>query len=249
MSRQKFVKTILLGPILSLLPRRWREVQPLFSTIHWPMAAAISGIAEFFVALLAYVFWYSYSVTHWARDAVYAAINAGADIPPTAQGFAGLALMFLHPFTWLIALCALEGAVRFLGGAFAGEALGILPLFLADKILARFTRGRRRRGPSDEGSGWSSFLPSIQRQISFLWHPDLPDEVEYSADATGELMSIRASRPKSGWEPPRVVCCDGAYYRLEASSEECGARPFVYALRRLATGVPGRSVIRYSAPS
>lgn len=243
------MKTILLGPILSLLPRRWREAHPLFSTIHWPMAAAISGITEFFLALLAYVYRYSYSVTHWARDAVYAAINAGADIPPTAHGFAGLALMFLYPFTWVIALCAVEGVVRFLGGAFADEALGSVPLFLAEKVWVRFTSRGHSEHPGDEQGSWSSFLPSIQRQVSYLWQRELPDEVEHSTDETGEKMTIRASHPKSGWEPPRVICCDGAYYRLEATSEGRGARPFVYVLRRLPAGLPGRSVIKYSPPS
>jgi hypothetical protein len=73
----------------------------MFSSIHWTIAATLSGMIESFFALLAFVYWYSYSVTHWAKDAVYSAINGGARIPPNTEGFAAFALMFLHPVTWL----------------------------------------------------------------------------------------------------------------------------------------------------
>jgi hypothetical protein len=248
-SREKLasVKTLLLGPILCLLPRRWRESHQLFSSIHWPIAATLSGMVESFLALLAFVSWYSYSVTHWAKDAVYSALNAGARIPQNTQGFAALALMFLHPVTWLISVCAFEGTIRFLGAAFTGNVLGIFPLFLLDKIWVRFTSSvRTERAEDRRRSSWSSFVPWIRQQAAFLRHPVLPDEVLYSADAIGEVMSISSSRPKSGWEPPRIVHCRDIYYRLEAASEQSGPKPFLYVLRRLPTGVHGRTVITYS---
>jgi hypothetical protein len=240
------VKTLFLGLLLSLLPRRWRESHLLFSSIHWPIAAALSGMLESFFALLAFLYWYSYSVTHWAEDAVYSAIQKGASIPPHTVGFAAFALMFLHPLTWLIAWWALEGAVRFLGAAFTGSVLGILPLFLLDKVWTRFTSSPRAEHPADTQNNWSSFFSSIRQRAAFLRNPALPDEVRYSEDATGEVMSIASSRPKSGWEPPRIIRCNDIYYRLEATSERPDPRPFLYVLRRLPAGVPGRTVISYS---
>jgi hypothetical protein len=241
------VKTLLLGPLLSLLPRRWRESHPLFSSIHWPIAAALSGMIESFLALLAFLYWYSYSVTHWAQDAVYSAIEKGARIPPNAVGFAAFALMFLHPVTWLISLFAVEGTVRFLGAAFAGNVLGIFPLFLLDKIRTRFTsRPLAADSGANTQSNWSSFSSSIRQRAAFFRNPVLPDELRYSADATGEFMSIASSRPKSGWEPPRIIRCKDIYYRLETASEQSGPRPFLYVLLRLPAGVPGRTVISYS---
>ena len=240
------MKTLLLGPLLSLLPRRWRESHPLFSRIHWPIAAALSGIIESFLVLVAFAYWYSYSVTHWAQDAVYSAIQKGASIPPHTVGFAAFALMFLHPVTWLISLCAVEGTVRFLGAAFTGNVLGIFPLFLLDKVWTRFTSSPHAERPADTQNNWSSFFSSIRQRAAFLGNPALPDEVRYSEDATGEVMSIASSRPKSGWEPPRIIRCKDIYYRLEAASEQSGPRPFQYVLRRLPAGVPGRSVISYS---
>jgi hypothetical protein len=201
---------------------------------------------ESFFALVAFIYWYSYSVTHWAKDAVYSAVNAGARIPLNTEGFAAFALMFLHPVTWLISWCAVEGMVRFLGAAFTGDVLGILPLVLLDKIWVRFTSSVRSERPADMRSSWSSFLPWVRQRVGFLRHPVLPDEVRYSADATGEVISIRSSRPKSGWEPPRIIRCNDIFYRLEAISEQSGARPVLYVLRRLPAGVPGRTVITYS---
>jgi hypothetical protein len=133
------VKTLLLGPILALLPRRWRESNPFFSSIHWPMAAALSGIGESCLALVSFVYWYSYSVTHWAQDAVSSAIAGGAVIPPDAQGFAALALMFLHPLTWMIGWFGVEGAIRFLGAAFADNVMGIYLFFVVERVWRRFT--------------------------------------------------------------------------------------------------------------
>jgi hypothetical protein len=240
------VKTLLLGPLLSLLPRRWRESHRLFSSIHWPVAAALSGVTESFFALVAFIYWYSYSVTHWAEDGVYSAIHAGARIPPSTVGFAAFALMFLHPLTWLIAWCALEGTVRFLGATFTGSVLGILPLFLLDKVWTRFALSPRAERPANTQNNWSSFFSSIRHRTALLRNPALPDEVRYSADATGDVISIASSRPKSEWEPPRIIRCKDIYYRLEAASEQSGPRPFLYVLRRLSAGVPGRAVISYS---
>jgi hypothetical protein len=201
---------------------------------------------ESFFALVAFIYWYSYSVTHWAQDAVYSAIEKGARIPPTAVGFAAFALMFLHPVTWLISLFAVEGTVRFLGAAFTGCVLGIFPLFLLDKVWTRFTASPQAERRADTRNNWSSFFSSIRQRAAFLRNPALPDEVRYSEDATGEVMSIASSRPKSGWDPPRIIRCKDIYYRLETASEQSGPRPFLYVLRRLPTGVPGRTVITYS---
>jgi hypothetical protein len=239
------VKTLLLGPLFSLLPRRWREANSLSSSICWPVAGALSGLMESLLALLALVSWYSYSVTHWAGDAVYAAIRAGAQIPANAVGFAALAVMCLHPLTWLIGFAAIEGVVRFMGAAFAQNVLGIAPFFVLDKLLLRFSPGSRPERPAETEEAWSSFFNFLRQQVVFLRHPVLPDEVLHSTDAAGGVMSIGSSRAKPGWKPPKVVRCGNEYYRLESSSERAGPRPFLYLLRRLPAGVPGRTVINY----
>jgi len=239
------VKTLLLGPVLSLLPRRWREALPLFSSIHWRVAAALSGLVESFLMLFALVYWYSYSVTHWAADAVGTAASAGADVRPGAEGVTAYAVMLLHPVTWLIFVCATEGIVRFLGAAFTGDVFGIFPLYVADRILWRITTRGRAESLPHTPSGPSSFFSWMRQRALLLGHPVVADEVQYSSDTSGEIMSISSSRPKSGWELPRIIRCKDVYYRLEVASERSGPRPFLYLLRRLPAGVPGRTVITY----
>ena len=74
----------------------------------------------------------------------------------------------------------------------------------------------------------------------------VPDELCVVRNTSEEILEIRASRPKPDWTPPRVVRYEDRYYRLEESARGSGPRPFVYKLRRLAAGVPGRTVLTYS---
>jgi len=129
-----------LGSFLAFLPKRWRESLPFHASVDWKPAVLLSGILECLIALIALIYWYSYSVTHWAADAVFSAIQNGAEINPNAIGFAGLAVTFLHPLTWLIAYFGFEGIVR-LCAAFTDTTLGVLPLYLLDKACLQFRRG------------------------------------------------------------------------------------------------------------
>jgi hypothetical protein len=124
--------------------------------------------------------------------------------------------------------------------------LGVLPLFVLDKALLRFSRGARAQRTAETESIWSSFFNSLRQQLVLLRHPALPDEVHHFTNELGDVMLVSSSRPKTGWEPPRIVRCENDYYRLETSSEQTGPRPFMYHLRRLPAGVPGRKVIYYS---
>jgi hypothetical protein len=72
------------------------------------------------------------------------------------------------------------------------------------------------------------------------------DEICVAKNDSEEFLEIRACRAKPEWTPPRVVRYQDRYYRLEDSSRTSGPRPFVYKLRRLAAGVPGRTVLIYS---
>ena len=75
--------------------------------------------------------------------------------------------------------------------------------------------------------------------------PVVEDELQRRREGEEEILEIFACRRKDGWIAPRVVKVDEAYYRLEENSTGSGERPFRYRLRRLAAGVPGRSVIIY----
>jgi hypothetical protein len=78
--------------------------------------------------------------------------------------------------------------------------------------------------------------------------PKLEDECREIVEGNELFLEIRASHPKGEWIPPRVVKVGDAYFRLEQASNGTAPRPFVFRLRRLAAGVPGRTVIVYERP-
>jgi hypothetical protein len=237
-----------LGPFLAFLPKRWRESLPFHASVEWRPAVLLSGILECVAAFIALVYWYSYSVTHWAADAVFSAIQNGAEIDPKAIGFAGLAVMFLRPLTWLIAYFGLEGIVR-LCAAFTDTTLGGLPLFLADKAYLQFVRGGNPLTAGKDNfsqSHLASGFRTVRERALMAALPLVPDELYLTQDGSDEILEIRSCRAKPDWTPPRVVRHEDRYYRLEACSQGAAPRPFIYVLRRLSAGVPGRTVLIYS---
>jgi hypothetical protein len=237
-----------LGPFLAFLPKRWRESLSFHASVEWRPAVLLSGILECIFALIALVYWYSYSVTHWAADAVFSAIQKGAEIDPRAIGFAGLAVIWLHPLTWIIAYCGVEGIVR-LCAAFTDTTLGSLPLFLADKIYLQFVRGGNALSAGADNfsqSHLASGMRAVRERVLMATVPLVPDELHFATRGSDEILEIRSCRAKPDWTPPRVVHHEDRYYQLEANSRGSAPRPFIYVLRRLSAGVPGRTVLIYA---
>jgi hypothetical protein len=243
--------TILLGPLLAFLPRPWRNSLPFSRSVQWVRAAILSGCVEFVAAVVALAYWYMYAMTTWVDHAVDAALSGKMGPGITTHQIAGVALAVwaTHPLTLLCGYFMFEGAVR-LGGAVSSDSvLGTLPLFLLDKIL--FGPFRRRRTDSFDSTGnfsgnAFSFWTAIRERMLIANLRQVPDELFFQADGPEEVLEIHACRRKQDWNPPRVVRIEDCYYRLEKSSLGSGARPFLYRLRRLAAGVPGRNVLLYS---
>jgi hypothetical protein len=219
---------------------------PFAKRVEWERATAISGFAEAALALVAMMYWYSYAMSTWVDSGVSVALSGkmGAGVRPQDIGGAALIVWWMHPMTWLLAYLGLEGALRLCAGAFAGHACGILPLFLADKIV--FGPFRRRKDGAGAGGNVSSFAGAISERVRTAGLSEVPDELCFTKDESGEILEIRACRRKQDWTPPRTVRYLDGYYRLEADSRAGGARPFLYRLRRLAAGVPGRTVLLYA---
>lgn len=243
------VLTYFLGPFLALLPRRWRELLPPRSAVKWRRATVLSGLGESVVALISLIYWYSYSATKWAEDAIDAALRAGASIDPRTVGFAALAIWAMHPLTWLIAYCGIEGMIRLVGAAFTETNLGIFPLFLMDKIFLKLIG---RSAPSSaKAAGYSkgnlsSYAGALREKALLKRLPLVPDELFMSGNGPEEMLEIRACRRKTDWNPPRTVCYQDTFYRLEAYADGMPPRPFRYTLRKLSAGVMGRTVLIYS---
>jgi hypothetical protein len=245
------MRTFLLGPFLALLPKRWRESLPDRDSIGWQIAGILSGFAESLIALVAMMYWYSYSVTGWVSRGVDAALagKMGRGVTDQEIGFTAIVIFATHPLTWLIAYAGVEGSVRLVGAAFSENNLGILPLFVLDKIYLKITG---RSGPSAakaagyEQGNWSSYTGAIREKVRLSVAPVVPDELCFSKNGADEILEIRACRRKPDWTPPKTVRYQDAFYRLEATSHGPEPRPFRYRLRRLSAGVMGRTVLVYS---
>jgi hypothetical protein len=237
--------TYIVGPIVSLFPKRWRKALPFASRIHWAHAVTLSGFAELVVALAGLVKWYSISMTAWVSRGLEAATTGKAGPGVTDQAIGAMAwfLWVIHPLTWIIGYFCVEGAVRLCGAAFSGSLLGTLPLFVADKA-ARMLLGRSKKEQEGPGAA-SSFISAVSEKVLEARVPVSADEITLRKEGSEEILEIRASRKKTDWDPPRVVRFEDNYYRLEDCGKCAGPRPFRYTLRRLSAGVMGRKVLVY----
>jgi hypothetical protein len=242
-----------LGAILSLLPRRWRIGFGLNEAIPWPSAAALSGVLESLLAFVGLVYWYSRSVTTWAANALDSAMRNGpeAQVPGQAIGFSALVLWLIHPVTWCVGFFVLEGLVRLLAGAFTEQVVATFPLVMVDwgygKLTGRPPEGDAKHAPSAKVQ-LQEFVSSVKQGVIALRMPMLDDECIEIVEGAELYLEIRASHPKGDWIPPRVVRVGDAYFRLEQVANGKAPRPYIFRLRRLAAGVPGRTVIVYEPP-
>jgi hypothetical protein len=241
--------TYLLGPLVALLPRPWRDALFFTYRAQANRATILSGFIEALGATIALGYWYMYVMTTWiGRVAENALAGKSGAVSEQAIATAALTVWFTHPLTWLLAYIFLEGAVRMVATVASGETLGTLPLFLFDKIVINRFRHTERSGPASENfrSNASSFWDAIRERMMVSRLPQVGDELIFRTSGAEEFLEVSASRRKNDWDPPRVVRFEDSYYRLESSSAGAAPRPFRYTLRRLPAGVPGRSVLLYS---
>ena len=90
--------TFLLGPFLALLPRRWRRSRPSLKSADWRVPSILSGLGEFLLALVAMLYWYSYSVTTWVSRGLDVALagKAGPGVNEQEIGFMAIFLFATH---------------------------------------------------------------------------------------------------------------------------------------------------------
>jgi hypothetical protein len=241
--------TYILGPFVALLPKPWRDGLSFSYHAQANRATILSGLSESLGATIALGYWYIYVMTAWtSRVAENALAGKLGTVTEQAIATAAITVWFTHPFTWLLAYIFLEGAVRMVATVASGETFGTMPLFLFDKIVVNPLRHSDRSRPATESfrSNASSFWSAFRERMMVSRLPQVQDELSFRKSGGDEFMEISASRRKDDWDPPRVVCYEDDYYRLETSSVGTAPRPFRYTLRRLPAGVPGRSVLLYS---
>jgi hypothetical protein len=245
------VLTFLLGPILALLPRRWRKSAPFGSSIDWKRATAFSGLGESVLALIGLVYWYSYAMNYMVSHGLDAALAGKMTRTVTDQeiGFAALVVWASHPLTLLLAAAGVEGTVRMVAAAITETNLGIFPLYLIAKIHAKIIGQSEPSAAKAAGftqGNMASIAGTIREKALYRSLQEIPDELFFSNNGADEFLEIRASQKKEEWIPPRTVRMQDTFYRLEGSSNGLPPRPFHYTLRKLSAGVMGRTVLDYA---
>jgi len=243
--------TFLFGPFLAVLPKRWRRSLPLLKSMDWRAPCMLSGFGELVLAVIAYMYWYSYSMNTWVSRGLDAALTGKMDPRVTDRDITIMSLFIFatSPLTWLILGVFFEGSIRLVGAVFTETNLGILPLFILDKIFLKIT-GQGGPGIAQTAgyteSNVSSYVGAIREKVRVSTKGNIPDELCVTREGADEFLEIRACRSKPDWTPPRTVRYQDTFYRLEASSSGSGPRPFRYRLRRLSAGVMSRTVLTYT---
>lgn len=242
-----------LGILLSFLPRRWRSALSSNESVRLVHATVLSGLFESLLAFFALVSWYSHSVTTWAANALDSALRNGPEraVPGQAIGFSALVLWMIHPLTWFIAFFVFEGLVRLLAAAFTDQIFATLPLAFADwcigKATGRAPEGDARHTPSAR-KALQSIISTAKDRVTAARFSEVADELTEHTEDSEVILEIHSSRTKPEWTPPKTVRIGKSYFRLEHLAEGQAPRPFIYRLRRVAAGAPGRTVIVYESP-
>jgi hypothetical protein len=171
--------------------------------------------------------------------------------PGQAVGFSALVLWLIHPLTWLIGFFVIEGLVRLLAAAFTEQIFGTLSLAFAGwchgKATGRPAEGDALHMPS--GREQLQSIVSIVGKIIAARFQEVADELVELSEGGEAFLEIHSSRAKAEWIPPKTVRIGDVYFRLEQLAQGNVPRPFIFRLRHLAAGAPGRTVIGYESPT
>jgi hypothetical protein len=217
-----------IAPILSLLPRRWR--QSLFGEVgfDWPRATAISGFAEGSVSFGGLIVWYFHVMYSSFNQQVGATMEAAKGVPGEGAGLAmgavGLLYFALHPVTWVLAYFTVEGIWRTMAALLTDESPGTLLL----AIVAWVAGG-------------------MKRQAYEMRVPLVADQVTHGGEKDTWALRVASCRPKPDWNHQPIIRYQNEYFRVagEAITGATQARPHVYLLNRPPTGEAYRGVREY----
>jgi len=245
----RFFVTYIAGPFLAFLPERWRRSLPLAAAV-WPRAAALSGLLECVGGVVGLAYWYLLAMTPMISGGADFVLKGrvGPEVNEHQIAVAALLVFATHPLTLLLACVFAEGALRFLAAFIAEDARGTFPLYVLERVAFLAAHPDKAQAIRREvRQNFTSLVDELRERLMVARLKELHDEHIPSKKGAEDYLEIGASRRKQGWDPPKVVCVDEVYYRLEEAfvDQRLRARPFRYRLRRLEAGVPGKNVIIY----
>lgn len=222
--------SLLLGIILSLLPKRYRDRLPASAQADLRQGALASGLAAAVGCFILLIFRYLDFLQFRVGDLGQRAIDRGQEVVLTNEvahfgmGTVALAEYLFQPLTVALIYFCLEGTVRFFAALITQEVTGTLPLYLLAWIEDRFSQARaeRKLGPR---------------------MPDIIEEV-YSNEYDARVFTCRRRRH---WDRMFTLEWNGQFY--EVVGEQPGKPPhhYIYRLKKSPKGRVVRSVRAYDA--
>lgn len=242
-----YLWTFVAGPILALLPERWRRARLWYERVHWELAGTVSGILEMLGAVTALGYWYMHEMMRRIGQIMDLADSGklGPGLTEHQVQGAALTLFYMNVVTWMLFYFFAEGAVRLCAAAFTDKMYGSLPVWIVERVLFAIRKPQEARVAATVKEHTKSIADAVRERMMVARLEDVDDELKFGTDGRDEVLEIWASRRKAEWEPPKTVRVDEAFYRLEESRRGAGPRPFQYRLRRVEAGVMGRMVIDY----
>jgi len=213
--------TYVIGPLLVLLPRRWRQSLLGGAPVNWTQAALVGGFIQGVGGLLVFIGWYLHYIQAAIGRQAALALDALSKADPQAglsqaglsysMGLSALADFAMHPLSWVLGYCVVEGVVRFAGAYANQESYATLPLVVVDKLLVS---GRQR---------------AFELRV-----PIVADEVTRGTPSDPWDLRVASCRPKPDWIYPLTIRWGEEFFEVQGSSTEEGkaARPYIYFLRR-----------------
>lgn len=221
--------TYLLGPFITLLPRR--RAKPLAERlgINLIPGAAVSGIAELVLCTGFLPFWFLIYSHRFTEQAMSAYLRTNPQ-NPQAMVFSSYGSSFFlilafatHPLTLALVFFSVEGFLRGFAALLAEDQVGTLPLVLLDWLGQRAHR----------------------RAVRVREGPPVADVVTRGGEQDDWQLRIESCRPRR-WDKLTTIGFEDQLYELAAKFEGTPPRPFIYVLRHLPPHKVVRGIYHYS---
>ncbi len=219
--------SLLLGIILSLLPKRYRDRLPASAHADLRQGALVSGFATAVVCLFLFIVRNVDFFRQRIGDIGQRAIDRGYEgilAYPYAQygmGAATTVEYLFQPITVVVIYLGLEGTLRFFAALITQEVTGTLPLYLLAWIEDLFSQARAER----------KLGPRV---------PDIIEEV-YSNEYDARVFTCR----RRHWDRMFTLGWNGQFYEVVGEQPGKPPHPYIYRLRKSPKGRVVRSVYPY----
>lgn len=216
---------LLLGMLLSLLPKRYRDRLPASAQADLRLGAIVSGLGASAVCLVTFIARYLDFFQTRVGDIGQRAIDRGVEgilAYPYAQYGMGAATTIefvLKPLSIALLYFGIEGMLRVLAAVTTHEITGTLPLYILASVEDRLSQARAER----------ALGPRV---------PDIFEEV-YSNEYDARIFTCRRRRH---WDRMMTLSWNDQFYEVLGEQPGKAPRHFIYRLRKSSKGRTVRAV-------